>query len=492
MTNARARLLGLAACLSLPLLSTGCGEQPATESPDVGIVHPADAAKPAFDTGVPDTMDASATSEDAGTVAGDTGTTSTDAQLAATDGAMTAEDASASLPDTGIATTPDTGTVIEADAGSTSPDAGFVSCGRVAKSPDRPRKIVLAHPFTDDPANNNKAKVWDILDLSTTGEVTMPNPRVSFTMGRGSYGEVVFTPDGEIALAPQDDGTLGVLKFDAAGNVQVLHTHWTDGFWVDRLVMDSTGDRFYAVDGEWPNIGGGIYSVRIGCDGSLTNEGRILSAKSPAALVYLPGRAPQVFLFGKEVLTATPLAHAHLLDWGATPSLVASGTVFPDDDAIVSDARVMPDGQWLLLSDNSGFGTHRVAVAELQPSGIRAVQILTSFNDPAQVVPSPYGNAAIVVSGEGNSIHRLTFDPSSANAPFAVAGTIAYLGGTKPELPLVAVAMQSGNLFGRVYIAELSGIRQVQFEANGGVTDLGLTKFLTGFDGITGTMGVQP
>jgi hypothetical protein len=54
------------------------------------------------------------------------------------------------------------------------------------------------------------------------------------------------------------------------------------------------------------------------------------------------------------------------------------------------------------------------------------------------------------------------------------------------------VLMDRGALTGRVLVAELAGVRQVQFELDGTVTDLGLTKFLTGSESITGALGVQP
>ncbi len=488
MTNLRARLLGTFACLllALPLLPAGCGEPPPSAGPDAHGVAPGDAASGALEDASGAGADASATPDDAGD------TELPDAGLASADASLETADVGEPIPaDAGASADDDAGAVTAADAGSAGDDAGAVTCPRLPRDPDRPRKVVLAHPFSST-TPDHKSNVWDVLDLSTTGAITEPMPRVSVTMGRGMDTEVVFTPDGLIALAPQDDGTIGELQFDEAGAVTVLQTGWDGGFWCDRIVMDPSGERFYAIDGEWPDIGGGIYSVRIGCDGSLTNEGRVLSAKNPAAFAYLPGRAPQVFLFGKEVLGATPLANAHLLDWSGTPALVASAVAFPDDDAIVSDARVMPDGQWALISDNSAFGTHRVGVVELQQGAVRAVQVLTPFNDPAQVVPSPYGNAALVVSAEGNHFHVLSFDPSQPNAPFAIVGPVAYLGGARPQLPLVAVALQQGALFGRVYVAELEGIRSLQFEPDGGVTDLGLTSFLSDFEAITGSMGIQP
>jgi len=96
------------------------------------------------------------------------------------------------------------------------------------------------------------------------------------------------------------------------------------------------------------------------------------------ALALIPARPGQAFVFGKEVLSSVGLTNAHLLNWGTPPTLVASVAAFPDDDAIVSDARVTPDGRWALMSDNNSFsGTgNRIAIVELQQQAVRAAQVL--------------------------------------------------------------------------------------------------------------------
>ncbi|MBI5547175.1 MAG: hypothetical protein HY901_25115, partial [Deltaproteobacteria bacterium] len=311
---------------------------------------------------------------------------------------------------------------------------------------------------------------------------------------RANFGEVVFTPDGEIGLvASTEDGSVGIFKFDASGAPVVINPKYKDGFYASKIVMDPSGERFYVVDQNWPENGGGVFSVRLGCDGTPHSEGKVFSSKNSYALNLIAARPGQVFLFAPEALNSPADTNAHLLSWGAPPTLVASVNAFADDDAIVPDGRVTPDGRWALIADNNAYsGTGiRVAVVELQAQALRRVQTLSPFTDPVQVVPSPYGNAALVVEGEGNHIKVLDLDPSNANAPFSIVGALSYVG-RRPQLPYQAVVMDRGTLRGRVLVSELEGIRQVQFQPDGTVTDLGLTPFLSGMEGIAGAMGVQP
>ena len=49
-----------------------------------------------------------------------------------------------------------------------------------------------------------------------------------------------------------------------------------------------------------------------------------------------------------------------------------------------------------------------------------------------------------------------------------------------------------GGLTGRVLMAEVAGIRQVQFLPNGTVTDIALESTGEGSQGIVGAIGAQP
>ena len=159
----------------------------------------------------------------------------------------------------------------------------------------------------------------------------------------------------------------------------------------------------------------------------------------------------------------------------------------------MSAVGLTPDGRYGLLADNSLFGTsgHRVAVVGVEDDGLRAVQVLQPFTDPAALAFSPYGNAALVVALEDDAIHHLAYDPDNATAPFSITGEVAYTGGG-PLLPGSAATITQGSLTGLVLVGENTAVRRLRFEEDGSVTDLGTTSMGEGMDGLAGAMGVQP
>jgi hypothetical protein len=72
-----------------------------------------------------------------------------------------------------------------------------------------------------------------------------------------------------------------------------------------------------------------------------------------------------------------------------------------------------------------------------------------------------------------------------------VKGEITYVG-KEPQLPANGVLVDRGALRGRVYVAENEGVRQVRFEQDGRVTDLGLFSPGSGLENLVGAIGVTP
>jgi hypothetical protein len=106
-------------------------------------------------------------------------------------------------------------------------------------------------------------------------------------------------------------------------------------------------------------------------------------------------------------------------------------------------------------------------------------------------VASPFGNAALVVSGFGEELFVLSYDEGNATNPFNVVGTVSYQG-NGPGLPGKAVLVDRGDLQGRVLVAEYNGVRQVTFQPDGSVVDHGLSTFGSGTENNVGAIGVQP
>jgi hypothetical protein len=337
-------------------------------------------------------------------------------------------------------------------------------------------KVVVSHPYD---AAGQPANRYRVLELEGPA---LTDPGVTFEMGRSTIGVIAFTPDGEVAVAPQEDGTLGVVRLDG-DTPEVVHAAFAGGFYADRVVMAPGGDLAYVLDNQWRENGGGIHRVAIGCDGTLTDLGRWVESKLPAGLHLAGDRA---VLVANDVGGSPAGDDAHLLDWAAaTPGPLDGADAFGDDEHIAGGSAVTEDGAHLLIGDTSAFSgiPNRVAVAAIEGDTLTPVQVLTPIEDPLSIVT--LGEVALVVSGFGDAVFVLDYDPT-ADPPFTVRGEPTYVGAS-PQLPGHAVL--SGST---VLLAELEGVRRFRLDGGGVVTDLGLTSLGSDTDAITGAIGVQP
>ena len=366
---------------------------------------------------------------------------------------------------------------------------GSAGCERVPGPADGPRKLVVSHPYD---ASAAKANVWEVLDVDAAGAITVTGNTVE--MGRAFYGEVVFTPDGKVGITVQEDGSLGVLRFDDSGEPTVVHAAFKGSFYAGSVVIDPTGDGAFILDPNWRNNGGGLYRVSIGCDGALTDLGLVAPSKLAYGMVRLGATPARAVLASADVLGSPATDSAHLLDLGGgEPTLLGGAPAFPDDEAIVAAVARTADDKFVLLGDNSEFSSvpNRISVLAVSSNGLSPVQMIPDLNDPFAILPSPFGNAAMMVSGYGNAFFAMGYDPGSAATPFTMKGEVAYLG-KKPQLPGNGVVIGRGALKGRAFVAETSGVRRVRFEADGQITDLGVLDFGEGLEKMVGAIGVTP
>jgi hypothetical protein len=375
-------------------------------------------------------------------------------------------------------TPPDGALVID---GATGDGAG--GCPRTAAAADRVRRVVISHP---NDATGAKAMAWEVLDLSASGDLSRPGR--TFTMGYANTGTMVFTPDGAVGLVNNDDGSIGVVRLDAAGVPTVVHAAFKGAFYAGPIVMAASGDHAFVLDTEWRENGGGIYRVDIGCDGTLTDRGLVIASRLPGALAFVPGTNRAV-LAAADIASSTLHADAHLLTWGEPPTWLAGSDAFGDDEAIVAGATLTADGGHFLIGDNSQFGSqpNRVAVVEVTATGLVNPKVIPNINDPVALVASPFGDVVLVASGFGNAFFVL----ENKAGGFQLRGEVTY-SGPKPELPGGAVRIDAGMLRGWVLVAENLGVRRVELKADGGVVDHGKFSTGTGYVSIVGAIGVTP
>ncbi len=359
-------------------------------------------------------------------------------------------------------------------------DSSVNPCPREPAAADRDRFVVVAHPFAAGGGLD-----YEVLRLGADG-VLSSNGVSTFTMGKAFEGEIAFTPDGEVGLIAQDDGTVGVFRLDAAGNATVVHPGFSGGFYAARVLVDEGGTRALVVDSQTVGNGGGVYALDIGCDGSLSGETPLIAGDLPYDLAPLGGG--EWVAYARSLPGAATGNDVHLVTIGDSVTVGAGVDAFPsDDDAIVYDVAVTSEGAFALVADANAFGTgNRVAVVDLGPGSLSRVTEL-AVTDPASIAVSPHGDAFLVTSFSGDALFAGVYDATSVTS-FA---ELAYSGGG-PQLPGNAVTITRGSLSGLTLVAENLGVRRVRFQGGGVVTDLGRVPLGAGSDSIAGAIGVQP
>lgn len=361
-------------------------------------------------------------------------------------------------------------------------------CPRPLAAADRVRFGAVGLPFDSEGTPGNS---YEIVRMEVDGSLTFTG--TIFTMARPrSVGDIVFTPDGEVGITAQDDGTLGVFTVDEDGAVTVVHQAFEGSFYAGEVVMDPGGERAWVLDTNTFGNGGGVYSVAIECDGTLRDDGLVVAGNLPYGMVLRS--ADTAVLYSKgigEPDAAGDDLHKVELD----PFTVGPGTdAFPgggDVDAIVSDMAVTDDGNFVLVADNAAFAIgNRVSVVDLVPATPVHVQTIGAIEDPIGLAVSPYGDLVLVASGFGNAVFVIDYD-GGALPPFGGPVELTYTG-AGPQLPGAMVTMTRGEVDGLVLMAELSGIRRIRFDGSGEVTDLGLADSGGGIDRIVGPIGFPP
>lgn len=372
---------------------------------------------------------------------------------------------------------------------SAAPDAapdGPAGCSRTLAPADRARKVVISHPFKE---SGDKAVDFEVLDLSAAGVLTKPATPVKFTMGTALYAPVVFTPDGEVGLVAQDDGTIGVFRFPAGGGAPVVvHAAFDGGFYAGGIILAPDGSHGWVLDSNTADNHGGVYEILIGCDGTLTSKGLVVPGGSATAMALLPSDPTKALLSAKAAFASAPNTDVHLIDLAAR-KVIASISPFGDLKAIPSSLAIMPDGKNALVADDGLNVGERIAVVRLSPALAPLGLLQTPF--PSTVLASPFGNSAIVLNGDSSdAIHVLSYDAAKP-APFVITGEVAYAF-PKPQIPTTASSIERGSLKGTVLVGENLGVRKLVFGADGKVTDAALLTYPDGIANIVGVVGVQP
>jgi len=368
----------------------------------------------------------------------------------------------------------------------TTPDT--VGPGCIELPATHTRHVVVSRPYS---TAGTSSTLWQVYPL--LADAMLGASRGTFDMGpagRAFSGKVAFREGGAIGVTVHDRGEVGVFALDGDGKATVLMAATDLGPYVDEVVV--RGDEVYLVDSNWPNNGGGIYRANLGCDGTIGEVEFLYPTKLAAGLRFIDvaGAGGVEHLLAAREAVTTDLGHVHRVAFSSGAWRRIGGVdVFGDDEAIMSSLAVTEDGRYALVGDNSAFSgvPNRVGVAGLSPMVAKAA--LSPFDDPFDLVVSPFDDAVLVVLGFANRVNVVTYDGDAAT-PFVNAGSPAYT--TQfPQLPADAMRV-GGDHEDVVFVIENTAIRRFRFEGDGTVTDLGRVIEGEGYTSIPGALGIQP
>ena len=358
-------------------------------------------------------------------------------------------------------------------------DAGPEACPRTLAEADRERFVVVGHP---------QARSYEVLSLATDGTLTETGN--TFTMGRSAEAPIVFTPDGQVGVAAQQDGTLGVFTLAEDGTPTVVHANYDGVFRANRVVMDPSGESAWILDSQWRETGGGLYRVYFGCDGSIVREEKVTESRLPYALGF--EESGNAIVVAANVLNSRAGEDIHRVDLEGL-EVLAGANPFTHSDWIVSGFAIGTAEQHAFMGDTNDFGEVPNSVAviglgdeETVLSSLQTVEV----DDPTTILVSPFDDAVLVVSTNGNAIVQYDYFTASPT-PLTEVGELTYAE-RAPALPTIGDTVTRGTLAGLALIAENVAVRVVLFENEGVVTDLGPLELGTGNDAITNALGIQP
>jgi hypothetical protein len=369
------------------------------------------------------------------------------------------------------------------DAGDAGNDAGndAGSCRSIPPA-DHERFVVVSAPFGDDP------NLFTVHRLSVEGELSATG--ISFALSRAFDGQIAFSLDGALGAVAQDDGGLGLFRVMEDGNVNVI-TSAPRMTYVSNVVADPNDmNRFWMLNSQTRNNGGGIYALDVDCDGNITDERLAIRANLPYKLRF-DSEGPIVLArdvggdeFGAGASEEGLDVHRIDLESG---DVLESADLFSADEWIGGGFDV--DDTHAFGGDIAGFSGTADLVAVAATGPLMPQQEISAVEDPLGILVSPFGDRVIAVSGFGNDVFVFNYDDGAVE-PLSNRQTLAYIT-DRTALPGIPVRVQEGSLSGLVLIPENQHIRRVQF-TTGSVTDLGRYSLGEGSGAIPGALGVQP
>lgn len=351
--------------------------------------------------------------------------------------------------------------------------------------PDRPRVVLIGHPFTAKPA----VPGTDIRSMSLEPGGLPVDDGMLLDVGVRP-ARMAFVPSGAYALVVGDDGDVVSVQ---VGNAQHMNV-------VDAVKLPSAdyGDIAVSADGTiaWVvglnvNETSGVSVVHVGCDGALTvDEAGFLNIRLTESMAVLPGEQTAVLLGGQAVFAPVDPHDLRLLgrDGDAWIELGAYD-VFQD---FVNTGRIAasPDGSTVLVPNASVFSDEEGQIAVLSTAGGTLTEIdrITTLHGVSEALFGLDGQTALISRPEVNRVAIL----SDMGAGLEPTGEIKGLG-----LADQMVLIRRGSLAGTVLIPSVDSnggpnLAVLRIDGVGVVSDLGQVELGSGSLDIPDAIAVMP
>ena len=221
---------------------------------------------------------------------------------------------------------------------------------------------------------------------------------------------------------------------------------------------------------------GGVNTVRVACDGTLTlDEAAFFPLRLAQSLAPIPGTDRALLLGGQAVFEPVDDNDVRLVEWTGSGWIeVAAYDIFGD---FVNTDRIAFSGatNTLLIANSSPFSAegNQMSVLQLEGDALTETERLMGINDPYETAFSPDGQIGLVTLFQPGRLIAY----AQRDQGLVEVGSASGIG-----LAAQMAFVRRGSLAGTVLITSTDpsgapNIAMLQIAPSGEVTDLGQTDF---------------
>lgn len=381
---------------------------------------------------------------------------------------------------------------IEADLGvqpdAAEPDAEPLPepdpCGQALHpDPDRPRVAVVGFPFTDTPGVDGT----DIAVFRLGGAGLDPTAARFDVMTRPK--RIRFLPGGGHVVVLGEDGVVHTVRIEGADAPAIVDSLALDGSGWNDLVVDPDGLFAHVVSTDVTEAAG-VFTLAIGCEGTLDVLPAHFGLRLASTLALMPGDADRALLLGGQAVF-DPI----------------------DDD----DTRLLErtaEGHWQQVgafdlwgdfTDAAGIGVHPDGTSALVPNGSpisdEGGQLMIvgldgdSAVDAGRIEGMDDARSAYFHHGGTALVSRL--EPGRISVVVREGGDYAVVDELRYGLPEDFAIVQRGALDGYVVVPAVSPaagpqLVTLRIVGEGAVEEVAVLQLPSGGQNIPGTVAVSP